>query len=333
MRWIRSSSAIVLLAVFACSPGDLVAPDPALGDAAVEQAVAQATGADVETTHWKSQRAPRGLVVVRSTKGVQQTGDDLLAALQNNPALTVVADLDHAANAARVGQRLLPTREIFFGNPNLGTPLMQATQTTGIDLPQKMLIWEEADGSVFVAYNSVRYLQTRHKLWRVRDQLKTIQGALATLAGVATGTEAAPARGGGVFPRSGLRFVRSEFSADETFKRLTTAIEVAPPLTILFQLEHDANAARVGLKLRPTKLVVFGNPALGTPLMQTVRSVGIDLPQKFLVVETRRGGVYIAYNDPFYVARRHGIRGRDTELNTIAGALATLAKGAAQAAP
>lgn len=291
------------------------------------------TAAASSEGHKGQSHTPAGLVVTRSTRTFTETVETVLSALEANPNIGVVADLDHSANAARVGLMLPPTREIFFGNPNLGTPLMQSRQTVGIDLPQKLLIWEDGGGEVFVAYNSVLYLWARHRLSGVRTELRTIAGALQNFAGVATGAEVDDRTRRRDLRRirrdRGLTFVRSEFSAEETFDRLKSAIGIAPPLNILFALEHDQNAARVDLELRPTKLVVFGNPALGTPLMLNERSIGIDLPQKFLVMENRRGDVFIAYNDPFFIAKRHGVRGQEEQLRTIAGALANLARGAA----
>lgn len=273
---------------------------------------------------------PRGMVVTKSRNDFEDTYQSLLSALEANPAIGVVATLDHSANADRVGLLLPPTREIFFGNPNLGTPLMQSQQTTGLDLPQKLLIWQSGD-DVFVGYNAPRYLKARHAIRGARDPLETIANALRNFASDATGND----RGrtthglGQVRRRPGLVFVESAHSADETFQRLVQAIDAAGPLTILFTLEHDQNAARVGLHLRPTKLIAFGNPALGTPLMQSRRTIGIDLPQKILVFEDADGAVSIVYNDPFFIAKRHKIRDRDDQLNTIAGALANLANGAA----
>jgi uncharacterized protein (DUF302 family) len=130
---------------------------------------------------------------------------------------------------------------------------------------------------------------------------------------------------------AGLVTIESSFGAAETFDRLRDLIVAAPPLTILFELDHAENAASVGLTLPPTRLVVFGTPAPGTPLMQSRRTVGIDLPQKFLVYETSDGDVLISWNDPGFVARRHGIVDRDAELESITGAPANLARQAAGA--
>jgi len=300
------------------------------GDPPTSNAIDDAVEPLIRAKHHRVGQPP-GLVVVESNRSFDDTYQTLVDALEANPNIGVVATLDHAANAASVGLELPPTREVFFGNPNLGTPLMQRRQTVGIDLPQKMLIWED-DGSVFLSYNSTKYLRWRHWLTRVGEQLQTIAGALRNFAGLATDNEVDD-RVRRILPRgfrfNGLVFVHSAFSADETFARLRAAIGAAPPLNELFALEHDQNAARVGLELRPTKLVVFGNPNLGTPLMQSERTIGIDLPQKFLVYENRRGDVLIVYNDPFYIAKRHGVRDRNAQLEIIAGALANLANGAA----
>ena len=278
-----------------------------------------------------SNRTPRvpGMTIAQSAMSFEDTWDTLVATLDANPNIGIVATLDHAANAANAGLDLLPTREVFFGNPNLGTPIMQEAQSAGIDLPQKMIVWEDARGRVFVGYNHPDYLAARHGVGAVTT-LPTIEGALAAIAGIATNTDVVgETRKTGIFARNpGMIHVDSAFSADETFARLVAAIEAAPP-NILFVLEHEQNAAAVGLDLAPTKLIVFGNPALGTPLMQDERTIAIDLPQKFLVVENADGSVQIVYNDPYAAARRHKIRGHDGVLDAIAGALAGLAGAAA----
>ena len=123
----------------------------------------------------------------------------------------------------------------------------------------------------------------------------------------------------------GLVVLESENSVDETYRRLERAVEDRAPLTILARVDHAANARSAGLRLPPTKLLIFGNPQLGTPLMQRARTVAIDLPQKMLVYEDDRGRVFIAYNDPFYLAERHGIDDDAAELEQVASALRGLA--------
>ena len=104
-----------------------------------------------------------GLVTVHSRNPVKQTVDRLEAAL-TAAGVTVFARIDHAAGAASVGMALRPTELLIFGNPKAGTPLMQARQTIGIDLPLKILGWEDKADTVWLTYNDPAWLATRHGL-------------------------------------------------------------------------------------------------------------------------------------------------------------------------
>ena len=77
-------------------------------------------------------------------------------------------------------------------------------------------------------------------------------------------------------------------------------------MTILARIDHAAAAANVGMALRPTEVLIFGNPLAGTPLMQAAQTIGIDLPLKALVWQDDAGKTWLAYNDPTWLARRHG---------------------------
>jgi uncharacterized protein (DUF302 family) len=87
---------------------------------------------------------------------------DRLEALLKQKGLTISARIDHAVGAARVGQVLRPTEVLIFGNPQGGTPFMQCAQTVGIDLPLKALVWQDASGQVWLAYNDPSFLAQRH---------------------------------------------------------------------------------------------------------------------------------------------------------------------------
>jgi uncharacterized protein (DUF302 family) len=123
----------------------------------------------------------------------------------------------------------------------------------------------------------------------------------------------------------GLVTVRNDGSVDAVVDRIRAAIENSP-LTLVTTVDHAANAASVEADLPPTRLLIFGNPAVGTPLMQASRSVAIDLPQKMLVWADD-GHVKVTYNDPAYLARRHGIDGQDDRLQQISAVLDGLASG------
>jgi uncharacterized protein (DUF302 family) len=107
-------------------------------------------------------------------------------------------------------------------------------------------------------------------------------------------------------PGNGLVSVQSRVSAHETLVRFLAALATRK-LTVFARVDHAAGAASVGLTLRPTDVVIFGNPMGGTALMQDQQSAGIDLPLKVLVWEDADGKVWLTYNDPAWVAQRHGL--------------------------
>jgi len=104
----------------------------------------------------------------------------------------------------------------------------------------------------------------------------------------------------------GLIAVKSQYSAEETIDRLEQQVRQRG-LTVFARIDHATGAARAGKTLRPTTLLVFGNPQGGTPFMQCEQTVGIDLPLRALVWEDAFGQVWLGYNDPAYIARRHSV--------------------------
>lgn len=129
-------------------------------------------------------------------------------------------------------------------------------------------------------------------------------------------------------PTKGLVRYQSSKSAEATFQALKDTIQKHPKLNIMAEVNHQQNAEQAGLTLPPTYLLIFGNPEMGTPLMRSARSLGIDLPQKMLVYEDLKGNVWVAYNDPFYLRSRHSFEGQDETLNKISNALKGLAEAA-----
>jgi uncharacterized protein (DUF302 family) len=103
----------------------------------------------------------RGLVDLPSKHSVDETVEQLKGILQSK-GVTLFAMIDHSAEAAKAGLKMRPTKLLIFGNPKSGTPVMLAAPSSAIDLPLKILIWEDAQGKVWVAYNSPAYLQERH---------------------------------------------------------------------------------------------------------------------------------------------------------------------------
>ena len=126
-----------------------------------------------------------GLVTVASRHSVKATIDKLEAALKG-AGVTVFARIDHAAGAASVGMELRPTQVLIFGNPKAGTPLMQVRQTIGLDLPLKVLAWEDAGGEVRVTHNDPVWLAARHGLAdKAQDAVHALAAMLQKLVGAA----------------------------------------------------------------------------------------------------------------------------------------------------
>lgn len=129
---------------------------------------------------------PTGLIIKESAHSVEETERRFVSLLEEK-GLNVFATVDHAQNAAGANLELPPTRVVIFGNPKLGTPLMQCAQSLAIDLPQKMLIWEDENGQIKVAYNDPRYLGGRHRLGSCGNEvIQQIAGALDNFSSGAT---------------------------------------------------------------------------------------------------------------------------------------------------
>ena len=129
--------------------------------------------------------AGNGIVSVKSSHDVKTTVNRLVQSLTNK-GMTVFTRIDHAAGAAKVGKTLRPTELVVFGNPKVGTPLMQCDQGAAIDLPQKALIWEDGSGQVWLSYNDPNYLAQRHDLSQCAEVVKKIEQALGNFAAMAT---------------------------------------------------------------------------------------------------------------------------------------------------
>ena len=122
-------------------------------------------------------------------------------------------------------------------------------------------------------------------------------------------------------PANGLIHLPSQHSVDDTLQRLR-ALLAEKNITIFVLVDHGGEAAKVGLQMRPTKLLIFGNPKGGTPLMQAAPSVAIDLPLKALIWEDADAKVWLTYNDPAYLQARHRISG-GVDWQLVGGELVT----------
>jgi uncharacterized protein (DUF302 family) len=129
----------------------------------------------------------------------------------------------------------------------------------------------------------------------------------------------------------GLTACVSSHGPKETMDRLIAAV-TSRGMTVLARIDHAAAAVKAGMELRPTEVVLFGNPRTGTPLMQVAQTIGIDLPLKALVWQDTDGKTWFAYNDPKWLAKRHqALVGTERSLGAMTDALAAVAKEATEA--
>ncbi len=119
---------------------------------------------------------------------------------------------------------------------------------------------------------------------------------------------------------SGLITKSSRYSAPETMDRLVAVLQ-SKGMTVFARIDHAAEAEKAGLKMRPSQLLIFGNPKGGTPLMVAAPTAAIDLPLKALAWEDAGGKVWLGYNSAPYLKERHGIEGKDEALKVVAAAL------------
>ena len=129
----------------------------------------------------------------------------------------------------------------------------------------------------------------------------------------------------------GVTTIQSSFGPKDTMDRLEAAVQ-AKGMTVFARIDHAAGATAAGLSLRPTEVLIFGNAKGGTPLMKSVQTIGLELPLKALVWQDASGNTWLSYNDPAWLAKRHGT-GAETEpaVNNMTAALSAVARAATTA--
>ena len=131
-----------------------------------------------------------------------------------------------------------------------------------------------------------------------------------------------------LFAAEGLIDVKSSYDVTQTADRLETILH-EKGMTVFNRIKHSESAQAVGVELKDTELIIFGNPKVGSPLMLCQQTVAIDLPQKTLIWEDANGTVRITYNDPGYLQKRHDIQACDALLAKVSKALSGITRAAA----
>jgi len=248
--------------------------------------------------------------------------------LEQNEALSIFAKIDHSQQAKKANLELSEKTVFIFGNPKQGTLLMQNDQLSGLDLPLKVLVYKE-NGKTKITYNSINYLEKRFELKRAKN-LKLIDKTLKNNISKVSGNKVKKSGKFDLKKHEGIISEISEFDFETTYKRLVSAIEENPNLKIFSEIDHFKNAENVNLGMRPSRLIVFGNPKIGTPIMQESSRIALEFPVKFLVWRDEAGIVKISYNDPAFLAKRFKLTNNIPELETMKNALKNLSRNAAK---
>ncbi len=253
-------------------------------------------------------------ITVTNEKTVSQLADTLIPQLREK-GFKIMANIDHSLAAKKAGLELRPTRTVIFGNPKGGTLLMQQDQRIGLDLPLKLLIWEDEAGDTQVSYYNRTTLTSRYDISEPQAVIEKVNGVLAGFTGNETIEGASVAS-----INDQIITKKSPHTADETFSKLQEVVN-SKGLHVMAVIPHDQGAANVDLELRPTRVLIFGNPKVGTLLMQSNQSIGIDLPLKVLVHEDENGDVFVSYFDASFLTARHGITDKAAVVEKVNGAL------------
>ena len=243
--------------------------------------------------------------IVPSSKDGNTTYNLIKETLTNVEGIGILGEIEHSANALTAGTKLPFIQTILFGNPKMGTQLMQENLVVGLDLPMKFCVYEEAK-TTLISYHNSQYLKDRYGL-KNDALLQKMDGALANFAKSGSGKIDSTQEERAVNLKQGIVEFKCKGSFDKVYSAVQWFLEDNSSLSIIAEIDHQANAKSVDMELSPCKLIVFGNPKVGSQLMQSNPAIGLDLPLKLLIFEDENGSTVIAYNEPAFLANRYGI--------------------------
>lgn len=241
-----------------------------------------------------------GVRHVESNFDFETTSLSLVELISTSPSLTLVESIDHSAAAAKVNLTLSPLQVVVVRSPANDGAILEQNSYAGLDLPHKIVVYQQ-QSTTFIGYNSKEYLTERYSLHSANSALDNVDSELQRIVETAANNMLStdslfPLDLHSVAHSPGLFDAHSLEDFDTTWSMLMGRIE-ASPASIAFTINHSSDAGR-------SQLVVFGNPSLGTPLMQESSTTGIDLPLKILVVEYA-GTVHMVTNTAEFLQRRH----------------------------
>ncbi len=257
---------------------------------------------------------------IEDAQSVPEAVEQIRSTLKSQ-GFEILLIIDHALAAANAGIELRPTTVILASHRRIDISLIRRHQAAAIDIPMKYVAFEDENGKIQLVFDDEGWLVDRHRIPTRDNLLQRLDDRLNQFGRL----------------DDGLIEIESNHSVDDTVNALVEEIlarglNIAKPGPIDFR----QRAQELGISLRPTTLVLFGRPEVGTPLMQNEQSIGLDLPMKFLVHENRTGEVFITFNDARFLAKKHclqrdgdpGLISLDVRLENINNTVSAIAQAA-----
>ncbi len=233
---------------------------------------------------------------IEEAKSVQEAVDAIKFTLEGQ-GFEVGTIFNFQLAAESIGVEIRPTTVLIATNPSIETRLIRRQQILALDLPSKFLIFKDEQGKIRLEHTKVGALIDRYNI-ELRDAKFQKYDDLLSQFGS---------------QNNGIVLVQSHQSVDDTVEALFARLQdLGLRIFIPNGIDFQQQAFRHGDYLRPTRLVIFGTPAVGIPLVENSQSFGLDLPAKFLIFEDKKGEVFIAFNDPRFLAQKHNLQ-RDTD--------------------
>ncbi|MCX2982008.1 DUF302 domain-containing protein [Halieaceae bacterium IMCC14734] len=229
------------------------------------------------------------------------------SAVASLPRLSLVADIDHSRMAAETGAVMPPARVIIFSDAALETNLLQQNQLLAVDLPLRVLAYEEKPGVAKAIYNEFDYLLSRYSLAE-NSALRTAHDKAyeQVLAGIPATSRTAFSDNS--MQPDGMVTISSPYNFAKTIELIKAAINAQDDTVVFGEVDYQKSARANSLELRPTTLILFGAPAPGAAAMQKALTLGLDaFCQKFLVWQDEQGNVHLSYNDLLALAERQNV--------------------------
>jgi uncharacterized protein (DUF302 family) len=255
----------------------------------------------------KPETATMHFVQKTHAKSVDEVYSSIKTAIESNSNLKIIAEVNHSESAKGVEMEIPQSRLIIFGNPKVGTQLMQQNQKIGIDLPMKMLVYDD-NGTTKVIYNNASILMNRYEIMQpeLEEKINDLLNKISQSDIEETRLQDLKLQS----TLSDLQTKESSLSADKAGEKLEKLLK-EKEFKLIAKVEHDKAAKNAELELRPTRLFIFGKPQVGSQLMKLNSTIGLDLPMKILIWEDENGKTQVSYFKGSFLANRHSIKNEE----------------------